>query len=87
MYFVEIKIHLEKIFKKLKKHDLTQFNALRKKLKEIQLNPFAFKPLHAPMQNKRRVHIMKSFVLIYSINEKEKKIIIEDYCHYDLVYK
>lgn len=78
---------VSKTFDKLSKKDPVQFNALSKKIEQILSNPFAFKPLHAPMQNKRRVHILKSFVLIYSINEKEKKIIIEDYCHHDLVYK
>jgi len=87
MYSVEFRFHVEKIFKKLKKRDFTQLEAIKKKIKEIQLNPDLFKPLKGVMKNQRRVHIMKSFVLIYSINEKEKIIVIEDYSHHDLAYK
>ncbi len=87
MHSIEIRVHVEKTFKKLKKRDPIQLEAIRRKLKKIILNPTSFKPLKAPMNNFFRVHIMKSFVLIYSINEKQKKIIIEDYCHHDAVYK
>jgi mRNA-degrading endonuclease RelE of RelBE toxin-antitoxin system len=35
----------------------------------------------------RRVHIDKSFVLVFSIDETEKTVIIEDYDHHDKIYK
>jgi YafQ family addiction module toxin component len=87
MYSIEVRKSVEKTFKKIKKKDRIQFKAIRKKLKEIQMKPYAFKPLKFPKQNYWRVHIMKSFVLIYSIVEKKKKIIVEDYGHHDLIYK
>ena len=57
-----------------------------KLLKQIKENPYHFKPLRTPMQNFRRVHI-GNFVLIYSINENKRIIIIEKYEHHDNVYR
>ncbi len=85
MYKLEIRKHVEKTLEKIAKRDPTQEKAVKKKIKQILENPFVFKPLKKPMQNKRRVHTFGSFVLIYSI--KEKTIVIEDYDHHDKIYK
>ena len=39
------------------------------------------------MKNKWRVHIYKSFVLVYVIDEKEKIIELLDYDHHDNIYE
>ena len=62
------------------------FEYIKKKVSEILENPYHFKPLKAPMQNYRRVHI-GSFVLVYSIDENKKAVILERYEHHDSVYK
>lgn len=61
--------------------------AIKRKLEQILENPSYFKPLRKPMQNLRRVHILKSFVLVYSIQEKEKTVTIEMFKHHDDAYK
>ena len=61
--------------------------AIDKKLEQILENPYRFKPLGTPFQNKHRVHILKSFVLVYEILEKEKTVRIYDLDHHDNVYK
>ncbi len=61
--------------------------AVRNKLEQILENPEYFKPLRKPMQNLKRVHIMKSFVLVYSIQRKEKSVTIEIFRHHDEVYR
>ncbi|MBU2100713.1 type II toxin-antitoxin system RelE/ParE family toxin [Candidatus Micrarchaeota archaeon] len=61
--------------------------AIRRKLKQVLENPSYFKPLRKPMQNLRRVHIMKSFVLIYSVQEKQKTATVELFKHHDEVYR
>ena len=38
------------------------------------------------MQGIRAVHIDKSFVLTYLIDEPRKTVIIEDYDHHDNIY-
>jgi YafQ family addiction module toxin component len=77
---------VDRIFKKVRKKDSTQFEALSKKVNEILENPQQFKPLRSPMQHMRRVHV-GSFVLIYDINETRKVVTIRRYEHHDTVYK
>jgi hypothetical protein len=38
------------------------------------------------LQNKRRVHIGGSFVLIYEVNEEKKMVTLLDFDHRDNVY-
>jgi len=85
MYNLEIKENVDKIFKRLIKKDKISFNYLSKKILEIRENPHHFKPLKKPLQNFRRAHI-GHFVLIYSIKEITKSVIIEKYKHHDEIY-
>lgn len=85
-YSLEIRKHVEKTFIKIAKKDPLQEKAVKNKIKQILEDPYRFKPLRKPMQGKRRVHTFGPFVLIYSINEKSKKVIIEDYDHHDRIY-
>ena len=39
------------------------------------------------MKNFRRVHIDKSFVLVFQIIEDRKMVKIEDFDHHDNIYK
>lgn len=86
MYHLEIRESVDKIFSKLAKKDKVSFEYINKKVEEIRESPYHFKPLRNPLQNYRRVHI-GNYVLIYSINEKTKTVIIERYKHHDEVYK
>ena len=86
-YKLEIRKHVEKIFEKIAKKDQLQERALKNKIKQILENPYRFKPLRKPMQGKRRVHIIGPFVLVYSIVERKKTAIIEDYDRHDNIYK
>ncbi|TKJ17519.1 hypothetical protein CEE44_03210 [Candidatus Woesearchaeota archaeon B3_Woes] len=82
MYNLEIRKEVEKVLKKLSKKDKVSSIYISKKIKEIKENPYRFKPL----QNFWRIHI-GNYVLIYSINEKTKTVIIEKYKHHKEVYK
>jgi len=86
MYNLEIRESVDKIFKKLFKKDKVSFGYISKKIKEIKENPYHFKSLKKPLQNYRRIHI-GNYVLIYSIDEKRKTVIIERYKHHKEVYK
>lgn len=85
MYKIEIKKEVERVLQKLAKKDKVSSIYISKKVKEIRENPYHFKPLKKPLQNYRRVHI-GNYVLIYSINEKTKTVIIEKYEHHDEIY-
>lgn len=86
MYNLGFKESAHSKLKKATKRDVRKYEIVNKKIDQILENPYQFKPLRAPMQNFRRVHIDKSFVLIYSIDEPNKKVIIEDYDHHDNIY-
>ena len=86
MYEVEIREHLDRAFKKLSKKDPKQMEAVAKKIQEIAEEPHAYKPLRFPLAGLRRVHI-GSRVLLFSIDEARKTIVLEDYEHHDRVYR
>lgn len=73
-------------FKKLAKKDRVQAEAINKKIEQILADPYQFKPLRHPLENRRRVHI-GSFVLTYEIGENLKLVRILKYCHHDEAYK
>ena len=87
MYKLAIKESLDKKFTRLQKKDKEMLRLINRKVQDILVDPYRFKPLKKPLQNKRRVHVGGSFVLIYEINEKEKIVTIFDFDHHDNIYK
>ncbi len=58
-----------------------------RKVQDILVDPYRFKPLRKPMENKRRVHVGGSFVLVYEVDEKERLVTLLDFDHHDNVYE
>ena len=87
MYKLAIKEKLDRKFKKLRKKDRELLVLIGRKVREILDNPYRFKPLRKPLQNKRRVYVGGSFVLIYEINKDEKIVTLLDLDHHDNIYK
>ena len=85
-YILEIPEHLDKIFSKLVKKDRKQLEIINKKIDQILENPSHFKPLRGDMHGARRVHIDKSFVLTYEIDEESNVVRLLDYDHHDNIY-
>lgn len=86
MYELETGTKINEKFKKLEKKNPKQLEIIFKKIKQILDNPYHFKPLRGDMKGARRVHIGKSFVLTYEIDEKKKIITLLDYEHHDKIY-
>ncbi len=86
-YSLEVAKGLDKAFKKLAKKDKVTFEAINKKVAEITEDPYRYKPLRALMQNKRRVHISGSFVLVFKIEEERKVVQLLEFEHHDKAYK
>ena len=86
MYRLLLRKSVENTFRKVAKRDPKQLRAIQSKLDEVRENPHRFKNLRAPLQHLRRVHI-ESYVLVYSIDEDQKAIVVEDYDHHDRIYK
>ena len=66
-YRFEIKPTLEKKLVKIKKKDKTLFVAVREKIKEVIENPQRYKPLRYDLKGLRRVHVKRSFVLVFEL--------------------
>lgn len=86
MYAIKNKPKIDSIFEKLSKKDPKRLEAIAKKLNEITEDPQRFKPLSNIMKGLRRVHF-GSFVLVYSIDEENKVVTLEDYDHHDKIYR
>jgi YafQ family addiction module toxin component len=87
MYTLKIKPDLEKTLKKLAKRNRKQLEIILKKIDEILENPHRYKNLRTPLNDWKRVHVDKHFVLIFSIDEESKSVTLEDYDHHDNIYK
>jgi len=86
-YKFEIKPKLEKKLKKIEKKDPVMFKAARDKIEEIIKNPRHYKPLRYDMKGLRRVHLEKSFVLVFEIDEEAKMVRFLDLGHHDEIYR
>ena len=82
-YSLDISAEADKKFKKLESKNKKQLDIIDKKVRQILQNPYHFKLLRGDMHGSRRVHIDKSFVLVYEIDEKNKIVRVLDYDHHD----
>ncbi len=87
MYSLAIRPELDEKLKKLVRKNRRQYEIIIRKVEEIIKNPNRYKNLRRPLQNWKRVHIDKHFVLTFSIDENAKTVILEDFDHHDNIYK
>lgn len=85
-YVLEKKTGVDKIFAKLAKRNPKQLEIISKKLEKILEDPYRFKPLRSDMKNYREVHIDKHFVLVYSVDDIRKVVILKDYDHHENIF-
>ena len=86
-YSLVIKPAVDKILAKTSKKNKKQYEIMLRKVSEILENPQHYKNLRAPLQDWKRVHIDRSFVLCFSVDEKNKTVILEDFDHHDNIYR
>ncbi len=84
-YGIESLSGFDKKLKKLAKKDRLQYERIRDKVEEITREPHRYKPLGNVMAGKRRIHF-GSFVLVFSIDEEKRLVILEDFEHHDKAY-
>lgn len=87
MFDYELRKSVEKEFFRLAKKNPNQLMIIEKKINEVIQNPYHYKNLRKPLSHLKRVHIDKSFVLLFSVDENNKKVIFEEYDHHDRIYK
>ena len=84
-YSLEFSKEFERVFEKLQKKNPKQCEIILKKLGEIIQQTGHYKPLSHNLKGYRRVHIDKSFVLVFK--SEGTKVIAVDYDHHDNIYK
>lgn len=87
MYNLEIKPSCQKDIEKLCKKNPVLREALEKKMNEILENPQHYKPLKYDLAGEKRVHITKSFVLKFEVNETNKTVTFIFFGHHDEAYR
>jgi YafQ family addiction module toxin component len=86
VYKLKIDADLLKLLKKMSKRDKKKVEIILKKMEEIIKNPHHYKNLRTPMEDFKRVHIDKSFVLIFTVDDNKKRVIFVDFAHHDEIY-
>lgn len=86
MYAYDITKSVEKLFFKLVKKDKNMLKIIEKKILEIIQNPNHYKNLRNPLQHLKRVHIGKSCVLCFAVDEARKVVVFEKFDHHDKIY-
>jgi len=74
--------------KKLYKKDRKTYDATMKKIEEIVTSEDIerYKNLRNPLQALKRVHIMKSFVMIFKYEKSKDHVKFYDFGHHDKIY-
>ena len=87
MYTDKYSEGITKKLTKLKRKNPEHYQNVRDKMDWILINPeHNYKFLRHDMKGMQRVH-MGHFVLIFTIDHKNKIISFEDYDHHDKIYK
>jgi len=86
-YSYSIEKKLKAKLKRTYKKDKKLYDAVMKKIEEIMGNPHRYKPLRHDLKGLRRVHLEKSFVLVFEIDEAEKMVRLLDMGHHDEIYR
>jgi mRNA-degrading endonuclease RelE of RelBE toxin-antitoxin system len=71
----------------LAKKDKKQIDIIFDKINEILNNPNSYNSLPIPLNNWKKVYIDNYFVLIFSVDEILKSVILEDYTTIDIIYE
>lgn len=85
---IDFEERLDKYIRKLKKKDKKKFEIVYKKVKEIAKSPDIehYKNLRSPLNEFKRVHIDRSFVLVFKYYKSEDKVVFYDLDHHDKIY-
>lgn len=86
-YGLEVHPKCKEEIKELCRKNHALEDALKKKMEEIIENPQHYKPLKYDYAGERRVHVMKSFVLKFEIDESTKTVRFIFFGHHDDAYK
>lgn len=83
---LETSPEFERDYRKLCAKNAGFRRAVDKKVEQILLSPVHYKPLRAPLQGVRRVHVAGSFVLLFEPDEARQVVRLLRLAHHDEAY-
>jgi len=86
-YSFEMKPSCRKAINKLCKKNAELRKALENKIIEATENPLHYKPLKYGLAGERRVHILKSFVLVFVVHEGKNLVEFVRFDHHDNAFQ
>lgn len=86
-YEMEIQPSCQTSIKKLCKKNPVLEKAIKNKMEKIIEKPNRYKSLRYDLVGERRVHILKSFVLKFRVDENNKTVRFISFSHHDEAYK
>jgi len=91
MFNFNLTDELKLIIRKLVKKDRKKAEIINKKIKEVidsnKISINHYKNLRHDLKDFKRVHIDKSFVLIFKVDIQNNFILFVDFDHHDKIYK
>ena len=82
---------LEEVLKKLYKKDRQMYEAILNKIDEVvsrdHLTIDFYKNMRYELKEYKRVHIMKSFVLLFKVYKEKNFILFDKFGHHDEIYE
>ena len=88
MYSMNVQPKFKKKVKKIKnkKERSNIWNKMKEVANTLETNPDHYKNLHKPLQEYKRVHVNGSFVILFVVDEVNKKVTFHNYSHHDYIY-
>lgn len=83
---LELSPEFERDYRKLAAKNAAFRTAVDRKVGQILDQPLHYKPLRAPLQGVRRVHVGGSFVLLFEADEKRSAVRLLRLAHHDEAY-
>lgn len=83
---LEVSSEFERDYRKLCSRNAAFKRAVDAKVNQLRDNPLHYKPLHAPLQGVRRVHVGGSFVLLFEPFIAHNTIRLLRLAHHDEAY-
>jgi YafQ family addiction module toxin component len=83
---LEVSPEFERDYRKLCGRNAAFKHAVDSKVSQILENPLHYKPLRAPLQGVRRVHIGGSFVLMFEPVQRRQTVRLLRLAHHDEAY-
>lgn len=83
---LEVSPEFERDYRKLCARNAGFKRAVDNKVDQILQNPLHYKPLHAPLQGVRRVHVAGSYVLLFEPLPEQQVVRLLRLAHHDEAY-